>query len=309
MTQLTVQEQHVTGDTSLIDPLQAIQGANIAESTRRKYTRALERYLEIGILTDSQAVIAYADTLTNSGKKIFKAALRVWQKATINLLNANVTPDTIKDVEAIDRRFGAVQASIKTKTAKGRKAHTWLSKEQVIDLLSKPDMTTIKGMRDKVVLGLAVGCGLRRSEIASVRFQDIITQPINGKPIRVLQVMGKGAKERIVPLPSWLQPILAEWKQKIAKTGYIARSVDRYGNVQDSISGVSVYRIVAEYGKMIELPELAAHDMRRTFAQMVYERTKDLVVAQKLLGHENIETTRKYLELDTASLADAVEWL
>lgn len=299
MSQLIVTSQQI------VDPIEIIESSGIAESTKVKYTRALERYLKVGTLTDSQAVIAYAGTLTNSGKKIFKAALRTWQKATINLLNANVTPETINDVEAVSRRFDAMQADIHTTTTKGSKAHTWLSKEQVLDLLSKPDTTTPKGLRDKVILGLAVGCGLRRAELANLKWSDIVYNPQG----MFFNVKGKGDKHRELPIPSWLKLILAGWQELIGKTGYVARAVDKYGNIRDSLTDVSVFRIISAYGKMIGVPELAAHDLRRTGAQNLYKNCGDITIVQCWLGHSSIETTRKYLNVGMGDMVQAVEWL
>jgi len=290
-----------------IDPLALIAKSDKAASTKTKYTKSLVRYMEVGNLADSEAVIAYADTLSDSAKGIFKAALGLWQNAMLTSLKALSRPETVDDLRAVTNRFEATREGIVTKgRAKGQKAHTWLSKVQVRELLDKPDTTDLLGLRDKVVLGLAVGLGLRRSEIAGARWQDIVTQPGTGK---VLQVLGKGKRNRVVPIPTWLQPILTDWQSCNGKIGYIARSVNRHGALGESLSDVSVFRIIAGYGAAIDFPLLAAHDLRRTFAQQVYEKTHDLVACQKLLGHSSIETTRLYLEVDAASLRDAVEWL
>jgi integrase len=305
MNQLAVIQPIAIGNLLLMDPLQAIKSAGIAESTRAKYTRSLERYLEIGILTDSDAVIKYADNLTNSGKKIFKAALRIWQKTTLDMLNGQVTPDTVKDVEAIERRFDAMQAGIHTTTTNGTKAHTWLSKEQVLDLLGKPDTTTTKGMRDKVVLGLAVGCGLRRAELAGLKWSDIVYNPSG----MWFNVQGKGNKSRELPIPSWLKPILTQWQAHTGKAGHIARAIGKHGDIRNSLTGISVFRIVVVYGESIGIPELAAHDLRRTGAQNLYKNCNDITIVQRWLGHSSIETTRKYLNVGVGDMVQAVEWL
>jgi site-specific recombinase XerD len=65
--------------------------------------------------------------------------------------------------------------------------------------------------------------------------------------------------------------------------------------------------IVKRRGADIGLPELAPHDLRRTFAQAVWKATHDLIVVQELLGHKDVNTTRRYLCVDQASKIQAVQ--
>ena len=76
--------------------------------------------------------------------------------------------------------------------------------------------------------------------------------------------------------------------------------------VENRLSAVGVFRIVRKHGAMIGLPELAAHDLRRTFAQRVWEDTHDLLVVRDLLGHSSIATTQRYLVQDQAKKQAAV---
>ena len=69
---------------------------------------------------------------------------------------------------------------------------------------------------------------------------------------------------------------------------------------------MGVFRIVRKHGAVIGLPELAAHDLRRTSAQRVWEIAHDLLLVRNLLGHASIATTQRYLELDQAKKRAAV---
>ena len=307
MTEITVYQGHeLTKGSASVDPMDAIENANLANSTKKKYSKALDAFfIGGGDLRDTHSIADHARTLGNSGRKLFKAALALWQLATIANMNAQATPGNTGQIDAIERRFKAAQAGIKTKAPKGQKAHTWLSAEQVKDLLGKPDRAATNGKRDLVVLGLAFLAGLRRSEIANLEWADVVTQPTG----KVLSVLGKGDKRRTIPLCHRLDAILLDWQAVTGKVGHIVRSMDRHGNLGDSMSDVSVFRTIASYGVVIGAPRLAAHDARRSFAQGVFTRTRDIVAVQKLLGHGSIETTRTYLEIDAASLGDAVNWL
>jgi integrase len=80
--------------------------------------------------------------------------------------------------------------------------------------------------------------------------------------------------------------------------GLVARSLGMGKKLGGSISAVAIFQIVRKYGGMIGLPELAPHDLRRTFAQLGYEAGVPITQISVLLGHSNVATTQKYLNLD-----------
>lgn len=108
---------------------------------------------------------------------------------------------------------------------------------------------------------------------------------------------GKGAKDRIVPINDRLAAALDEWRQ-IAGDGLIARSVTKGGAVGESISAIGVFHIVRQAGSAIGKPDLAPHDLRRTYAQLGYEAGIPITQVSKLLGHASVTTTQRYLNLD-----------
>jgi integrase len=142
-------------------------------------------------------------------------------------------------------------------------------------------------MRDRVVLGLLVGCGLRRQELADLRCSDVVRQPFEGKVCTVLSARAKGDKHRTIPLQVELADLLNEWAEWTGREGYIARSLGMDQRLGDSLGALGVFRIVRKHGAMIGLPELAAHDLRRTFAQ---QSTHDPLLARALLGHSSVAT-------------------
>jgi integrase len=112
----------------------------------------------------------------------------------------------------------------------------------------------------------------------------------------VLEVRGKGAKVRVIPISQKLGDRLREWKD-ITGPGFVARSVSRAGRLGQSLSAVAIFEVVNRSGARIGLPELAPHDMRRTFAQLGYENGVPLTQISTLLGHSSVATTQKYLNL------------
>jgi len=281
------------------DIFNAIELADLADSTRYQYRKAIRNAVEAGVnLADADQLAAYAQGLKKSSRAFLKSALRLWSNGIVSKAKAGATPDNVNAVQATVYRVEALQEAITVKDDQGQKAHIWLSQAEVKTLLGTCNAKTIQGRRDRVVLALLVGAGLRREELANLTFDDIKQQPVKGKVRTVLDVTGKGAKDRTIPVSDALAALLDEWAGAVGSRGYVARSVSKGGAVGDSISAVGIFHIVNSAGQEIGQPELAPHDLRRTYAQIGYEAGVPITQISKLLGHANIATTQRYLNLD-----------
>ena len=194
-------------------------------------------------------------------------------------------------------RLEAMRGAVQVKAAKGTKAHTWLSAKQV-KTITKLCGSDLEGRRDWIVLGLLLGAGLRREELAGLTCDSLKQQPMkSGETRYVLQVKGKGAKDRVIPIKPMLAKRLKEWCDFIG-CGPIARSLGMGKKLGGSMSAVAIFQLVRKYGKAIGLPQLAPHDLRRTYAQLGYEAGVPLSQLSVLLGHSNVGTTQRYLNLN-----------
>lgn len=288
--------------TSSADSLTVIDCANLAESTKRQYERALKRYFrETGSsLTNVDTLVRYAQTLPDSSRAFLKAAVRTVTEGMATSLKGQATPTNVNQVQAALYRIEALQDAVKVKQSNGTKPHIWLTHEEVRRLLDTCE-SGIVGQRDRVLLGLLVAAGLRRQEAANLRFEDVRQQPINGKDGQtrtVLAVRGKGAKDRVVPISDALAEAIEQWAKVVGGEGHIARSLGRKREPGESISGQGILNIVAKRGHMIGKPELQPHDLRRTYAQLGYEAGVPITQVSRLLGHASIATTQRYLNLD-----------
>ena len=303
--------------TSTPDPLALIERSELGDATKVKYTRVLTEYLDTGAeLRDADALRVFAGTLSTSRKAQLKAAVRLFTDALRDDMNAQAEPlaDNAVELEArmaqTDRNISALQNAIKVKTPKGTKAHTWLSKQQV-KRLSNEIGNGIVGARDRAVIGLLVAAGLRREEAVALTFDDIKLQPIGERMRTVLDVAGKGDKARVVPISDKLANDLDAWGKFVGHTGRICRSLGRLREPGESMSGVALFKLVQKYGKRIGKPELAPHDLRRSYAQIGFEDGTPITQLSKLLGHASVATTQKYLNLDldlTVTASDFIPW-
>ena len=278
--------------------LATIEAASLADGTKRHYKRVITDYLATGnTLGDANALAQHAAGLSNSGKAHLKAAVKLWSKGMINQVKGSVTPGDVASAQAAVMRFEALQEVISVKASTGQKAHTWLTATQVKRLVDATP-NTVAGKRDKLALSLLVGAGLRRDEAINLTFEQVKLQPVQGKLRTVLAIQGKGEKDRVIPISDTLARRLDDWGAITSGRGLVLRSVNRRGELGKSISDIALFKIVRKYGAAIGKPDLAPHDLRRTYAQIGYESGVPITQISKLLGHASVATTQRYLNLD-----------
>ena len=286
--------------TSTVQPdvFSLIERADLADSTKMQYAKAMRNYLATGsALTDSDALADYAHGLKHSSRAFLKSAVRLWARQMAGTLKAGATPGNIHQVQAALYRFEAIEAAITVSQSKGTKAHTWLSLPEVKRLLDTCD-DSFSGKRDKLVLGLLVGAGLRRKELSALTFADIQTQPVKRRKRTVLAVRGKGAKDRVVPISKPLARAISAWGEHVSHSGSVFRRIIRKQSICESLSPIGIFNIVRKRGEMMDKQKLSPHDLRRTYAQLGCEAGVPITQICKLLGHASITTTQRYLNLE-----------
>lgn len=289
-------QPHKPGRDSILAMIES--NPTLQPSTKNQYKKAIAGFLATGAgLTDAQALGAYALSLPKSSRAFLKAAVKLWGDDLALRAKAGATPENVAAVQATIYRAEALSQVIQVEAAKGQKAHTWLSQAEVKRLLESCDGATIQCKRDRIVLGLLVGAGLRREELTGLSFSDAVLMPVAGKFRTVLNVTGKGDKARAIPLSDRLAAALDEWAG-IVGHGLVARSITKGGQVGESLSAVGIFHLVRSAGAAIGKPGLAPHDLRRTYAQLGYEAGVPITQISKLLGHSSVTTTQRYLNLD-----------
>jgi integrase len=193
-------------------------------------------------------------------------------------------------------------ASVKGTRLAGVRLGHWLTRDQAERLLTMPDPGTPKGKRDQVILALLIGCGLRRTELSQLAFDDI--QQREGRWV-IADLIGKGGRVRTVPMPNWAKPILDAWAALLGSaTGFLLRPINKRGAILPTgISPQAIFRIVKGYGVDAGV-EIAPHDLRRTFAKLAHRGRAPIEQIQLSLGHGSVSTTERYLGV-RQDLADA----
>jgi integrase len=140
--------------------------------------------------------------------------------------------------------------------------------DKASELLNAPDPETLGGKRDRAILALQIGCGLRRAEILSLEVDEI--QQREGRWV-IPDLVGKGKRCRTVPVPSWVKVRIEEWvlAADIYK-GRLFRPVTKGGKVAGTALSdeKAIWNLVAKYAETTSLGKLSPHDLRRTCAKL-----------------------------------------
>ena len=183
---------------------------------------------------------------------------------------------------------------VKGAKKRGVRLGNWLTETQARNLLQLPDAQTLKGKRDRALLAVLLGCGLRRRELADLTFDHLQRREDHWA---IVDLVGKGGHIRTVPVPDWVKQTIDEWAAGAGVTsGRLFRCMCRAGRAWgDSITEKVAWHVVKEYAAILGVPRVAPHDLRRSCARFCHVAGGELEQIQFLLGHVSVQTTERYL--------------
>jgi integrase/recombinase XerC len=212
------------------------------------------------------------------------------------------------------RREGWIEsdpAALAVGPKREQKIPAHLSVDEMSRLLEMPDVSTALGRRDRAILELFYASGLRLSELVGLDLDEVNLRA------RMVRVMGKGAKERLVPFNSNTEQSIRVWladrtmfRQSVQARaqGPTAQSKTEplFVNFRGArLTGRSVQRLVARYVAACSTRfGISPHALRHSFATHLLERGADLRAIQELLGHVQLSTTQRYTHVNSAQLLD-----
>jgi len=263
--------------------------------SKRAYSRGVDEFLKWFAATQpatgfSKATVqAYRAQLVASGLAASTVNLRM---TAIRRLAAEAADNGLLPPEA-----ASAIARVKGARRQGVRIGNWLSVPLAEALLQQPDPSTLKGKRDRALLAIMLGCGLRREETAMLTIEHI--QQRDGR-WTIVDLIGKGARIRSVPMPSWAKAAIDSW---VASAGFVSGSLFRPVNKGDNLAGdrmtaQAVFNTVKAYAAALGLDNFAPHDLRRSYAKLAHKGRAPLEQIQLSLGHASIQTTERYLGVE-----------
>ena len=271
---------------------------NLSKNTVISYKNDLERYIKhlkkihvefINNVT-SEIIGSFFDTLRSSGlsaKSISRnfSAIRTFHKYALSEGIAKIDPSENLFRPKIEKKLPSV-----------------LNDYEVIKLLEQPDISKKYGLRDKAMLEVMYSCGLRVSELISLKLTDLLFQE------GLIRVTGKRGKERVVPIGSKAIEMVNKYinNERI----YLLKNVNRSGILFLNRNGklfsrMGVWKILKKYCSMAEIKKkISPHTLRHTFATHLLEGGASLRAVQEMLGHSDISTTQIYTHIDREYLLE-----
>ena len=189
-------------------------------------------------------------------------------------------------------------ASVKNIPQRGHRTGNWLSLEQAQQLINAPDISTSYGLRNRAMLAVLIGCGLRRHELVKLTLPQL--QMREGRWV-ITDLVGKRTKTRTVTVPTWAkQSIDVYLNTTKIHSGHLFQAMTKGGHIsRDNISAETVRDVVKIYSRQCGF-SISPHDLRRTYAKLAFKNGAKIDQIQLNLGHESLATTQVYLgtELD-----------
>lgn len=186
----------------------------------------------------------------------------------------------------------------------GRKLPDTLSLEDIDKLIATIDLSTAEGERNRALLETMYGCGLRVSELITLKISDLFFEE------GFIKITGKGNKQRFVPIADTTQKYIEIYRNTIRNQISVQKGnedtlfLNRRGK---QLTRAMVFTIIKTLAVKINLQKnISPHTLRHSFATHLLENGADLRSIQLMLGHESITTTEIYVHLDRKHLAKVV---
>ena len=184
----------------------------------------------------------------------------------------------------------------------GRKLPDTLSIIDIDRLIAAIDLSSNEGERNRAMLETLYGCGLRVSELVSLKISDLFFDE------GFIKITGKGNKQRFVPIGSYTQKYIEIYKDKVRSHLNIQKGhedtlfLNRRGR---QLTRAMIFTIIKDLAVKIDLNKtISPHTFRHSFATHLLENGADLRSIQLMLGHESITTTEIYVHLDRKHLSE-----
>lgn len=190
------------------------------------------------------------------------------------------------------------------KAESGQRAGRWLNRGQMQDLMQQTQLgrTEQQKARNWLVLTLLAVMGLRREEVATLRWDDLLVD----EDLLRLRVHGKGSKVGYIQVPELVHKALVRWQTfcPMQAGTAIIRRVWKSGKVDgQGLSPSGVYKVITDLAAAAELGRVSPHDLRRSVAELLRQAGVSEDEISRLLRHNDIATTRRYLEQRGAGAA------
>lgn len=269
----------------------AVLNSLTSPSSKRSYDHAIGEFIDWYC---SEPRLAF-NKIVVTRYRIFLEQ-RYYAPSTINLRLAAVRRLAYEasDCGLLSPDLAAGIRRVKGARRLGVRIGNWLTAEEGRRLVCAFGASTPKELRNRAMIAVLVGCGLRRAEAASLKLEDIQLREAHWV---IADLNGKGGHIRTVPMPAWVKRAIDDWRISAGMTsGPLFRAINKAGRTWgNGFTPKVIWSIVKDGAASCGLQGIAPHDLRRTCARLCHQAGGELEQIQFLLGHVSIETTERYL--------------
>lgn len=180
-----------------------------------------------------------------------------------------------------------------------------LSLEDIDKIVSSIDLSDKYGERNRSIIELLYGCGLRVSECTEIKISDLFFDE------NFIRVIGKGQKQRLIPIAKYTQKVLNIYIEQVRVHQKVQPKFTDYvflNNRGTKLSRVMVFNIVKKHAELAGIKKnISPHTFRHSFATHLLKNGADLRSIQLMLGHESITTTEIYTHIDREFIRKEIE--
>ena len=273
----------------------------LSRNTIENYTRDIQKL--ITFLEDQKILI--------SPDKITQDSIQKFVYETAKKVNARSQARTISGLRSffdylVFENYRSINPTDLIETPRiGRKLPDTLSENEIDQLIAAIDLSKPYGERNRAILEIIYGCGLRVSEAITLKISDLFFEE------GFIRILGKGNKERFVPIHKQIQKYVQLYINEVRNHLAIEKQyedtlfISKRGKI---LSRQMIFIILKNLAIHINLEKkVSPHTLRHSFATHLLKRGADLRAIQQMLGHESITTTEVYVHLDNCYLKRIIE--
>jgi len=186
----------------------------------------------------------------------------------------------------------------------GMKLPDVLSFKEIVELIDAVDLSLPEGERNRAILEMLYGCGLRVSELTELKLSDLFFKE------KFIRVTGKGNKQRLIPIAKYTIKVINTYKNEVRVHQSIQKGYEDYlflNRRGKKLTRVMIFTIIKQLAEKVgNHKKISPHTFRHSFATHLLKNGADLRSIQMMLGHESITTTEIYTHLDDTQIREAV---
>jgi len=181
---------------------------------------------------------------------------------------------------------------------------TTLTTDEIDLIIANARLNKNNGLRNETIIEVLYSCGLRVSELINLKISDLYLSE------QLLKVIGKGNKERFVPISQTAKKLIVQYIEFVRNSNKVKKGHEDtlfINNRGKKLTRIMIFTILNSIAQEIGIKKkVSPHVLRHSFATHLIENGADIISIQKMMGHENIVTTEKYLHVRNKHLKESV---